>query len=151
MSIQRADYYEIAPKAMSGMNRLGNAIDEGTIDTKLRRLVEIRVSQINGCAYCCDTHSEQAREAGETQQRLDVLAAWHHANFFTEREQAALLWAEELTRIEQSSTSDDLYQQVSAHFTEQELVDLTVIINTMNAWNRYAIAFRSMTEVREAV
>jgi len=148
MSIERADYYSLAPKAMNGMNRLGTAIEESTIDTKLRRLVEIRVSQINGCAYCCDTHSEQAREAGETQQRLDVLAAWQHANFFDEREKAALTWTEELTRIEQSETSDELYRYVSQHFSEQELVDLTVIINTMNAWNRYAIAFGSMTEVR---
>ena len=106
--------------------------------------------KLTGCAYCCDTHSEQARAAGETQQRLDVLAAWQHAGFFNEREQAALLWAEEVTRIADTGIPDELYQQVSGHFTKQELVDLTVIINTMNAWNRYAVAFRSMTELRTA-
>lgn len=148
MSIQRANYYDLAPKAMSSMNRFGDYIDKSSIDPKLRRLVELRVSQINGCAYCCDTHSEQARELGETQQRLDTLPTWQHAPFFTEQECAALRWAEELTRIEVSGIPDQLYEQVSAHFNEQEIVDLTVIINTMNSWNRYAVAFRSTTELR---
>ncbi len=118
-------------------------------DARLRALIEIRVSQINGCAYCLDMHATEARHLGETQQRLDCLAAWREAPFFTERECAALAWAEAVTRVSETHVPDDVHAAVQPHFTEKELVDLTAAIGMINLWNRMSVAFRSTPKERK--
>ncbi|MCC7286207.1 MAG: carboxymuconolactone decarboxylase family protein, partial [Burkholderiaceae bacterium] len=106
-------------------------------------LVKMRVSQINGCAYCLDMHSKDARAAGETEQRLHVLAAWREAPFYSERERAALAWAEALTLVAKRGVPDALYEQVREQFSEKALVELTLAVIAINGWNRLAIGFRS--------
>jgi len=113
-----------------------------SIDPKLRALVELRVSQINGCAFCVDMHSTQARAEGETQQRLDCLVAWRESPFYTDRERAAFAWAEAVTRIAETHAPDEAYTPLLEHFSEKEIVDLTLIISVMNTWNRLAISLR---------
>ena len=106
------------------------------------------MSQINGCGYCVDMHSTQARSHGETQQRLDLLPVWWECDFFTPAEQAALRWAEALTDIAHSHAPDELYAALTPHYSEQQIVDLTLIVSTMNAWNRIAIAHHHHPAVR---
>jgi len=146
----RIDHRQVAPgaiKALSGLNAYHER--EGAIEPKLRYLIELRVSQINGCAFCVDKHSQEAREVGETQQRLDCLPAWREVLFFDDRERAALDWAEAVTLIAQSHVPDDVYEQARQHFSEKELVDLTMIVVDMNAWNRLAISFRKAPAPRQ--
>ena len=112
------------------------------MDPKLFELVKIRASQLNGCAYCLDMHTKDARLAGETEQRLYALSAWHETPFFTPRERAALEYTEAVTRIGDTHVPDDLYARVSALFDEDEMVALTFAVVVINAWNRLAISFR---------
>ena len=140
----RINYFEQNPRAMNGFEALGKHLN--AIDDKLRALVELRVSQINGCVYCLDLHARQAREAGEFQQRLDCLAAWREYTLFDEREKAAFAWAEAITHISQTHAPDHLYEQLQDHFSEAEIVDLTAIIAFMNTWNRLSISFRDQPE-----
>ena len=123
---------------------LSKQLRAGTLEARLRELVQMRVSQINGCAYCMDMHGKDARTAGETEQRLYVLPAWREASFYSERERAALAWAEALTRLtaRDQSVPDELYEQARAQFDEKELVDLTLVVTLINAWNRINIAAR---------
>lgn len=116
----RIDHRQVAPGAIKALNGL-NAYHEreGAIESKLRYLIELRVSQINGCAFCVDKHSEEAREVGETQQRLDCLPVWREVLFFDDRERAALDWAEAVTLIAQSHVPDDVYEQARQHFAEK--------------------------------
>jgi len=140
----RLDYIKAAPgvyKAMSGLEAY-NA--ESGLEPSLIELVKMRASQINGCAYCLDMHSLDARAQGETEQRLYTLSAWSETPFFSERERAALLWTEKLTLISLDHVPDEVYEQVSQHFTEEELVNLSLVIATINAWNRFAISFRAV-------
>ena len=116
---------------------------EKTIERPLIELINIRVSQMNGCAYCIDMHTKDARRAGETEQRIYALNAWAETPFFTDRERAALEWAEAITTIGNNLVPDDLYTRVSEHFTEEELVALTGVIAVINSWNRLAITFRA--------
>jgi AhpD family alkylhydroperoxidase len=106
--------------------------------------MKIRASQINGCAFCLDMHSKDARVAGETEQRLYALSAWRETPFFSERERAALAWTETVTRISENHVSDEAYESVRQHFSEKELVDLTLAIVAINGWNRLAISFRTV-------
>jgi AhpD family alkylhydroperoxidase len=115
---------------------------------KLRALIDLRVSQINGCAFCLDMHANEARHAGESQQRLDCLAAWRETSFFTDRERAALAWAESLTLIAETHAPDDVYAEVKKHFPDKELVDLTTAIGMINLWNRLGIGFRGEPKLR---
>jgi AhpD family alkylhydroperoxidase len=115
---------------------------EKRIERPLFELVKIRASQINGCAYCLDMHTKDARLAGETEQRIYALSAWRETPFFTDRERAALEWTEALTRIADTHAPDDVYQRVSEHFDESELVTLTFAIVVINSWNRLAMSFR---------
>jgi AhpD family alkylhydroperoxidase len=103
----------------------------------------MRASQLNDCAYCLDMHSQDARAAGETEQRLYVLSAWHETPFFSERERAALAWTEALTLIAENDVSDELYEIAREHFDEKELTDLSLAIIAINSWNRLSIAFRT--------
>lgn len=121
---------------------LGKQLDAGTLEPALRNLVLMRVSQINGCAYCLDMHSKDARADGESEQRLYVLPAWREAPFYSERERAALAWAEALTRLDEQDQSapDALYEQARAQFDAKELVELTLLVTLINSWNRLNIA-----------
>src|SRR5215204_3919511 len=112
------------------------------MDPKLFELIKIRASQLNGCAYCIDMHTKDARLAGETEQRLYALSAWHEAPFFTSRERAALEYTEAVTRVGDTHVPDDVYARVSALFDEDEMVALTFAVIVINAWNRLAISFR---------
>jgi len=125
------------------MYGLEKYLAESSIEKPLRELIKVRASQINGCAYCIDMHWKDARAGGETEQRLYGLVAWREAPYYTERERAALAWTEELTLIAEHHVSDKLYEQTRRQFGEQELVDLTLAVVTINAWNRIAISFRS--------
>jgi len=137
----RIDYTKAAPEAYRAMLGLEKYIHDCGLENSLLELVKMRVSQINGCAFCLDMHSKETRATGETEQRLYVLSAWREAPFYTERERAALAWAEALTLISKSHVSDDVYNQVRQHFREKELVNLTLAITTINSWNRWAIGF----------
>jgi len=119
-----------------------------SLDPKLKALMEVRVSQMNGCAFCLDMHAAEARRAGETQQRLDCLAGWRDYPFFTERERAALAWAEAVTDISVTHAPDEVYQRLAAEMSEQEIVDLTVGVAAINAWNRLMIATRKVPAKR---
>ncbi len=128
-------------QAVQPMLALSKNIKSGTLEPALIELVLMRVSQINGCAYCLDMHSKDARAAGETEQRLYVLAGWREAPFYSERERAAFAWAEALTRlVPGDSVPDALYEEVSRQFNEKELVDLTLLVTNINAWNRINLA-----------
>lgn len=144
----RLDYFKAAPAAMKAMLALETASRQQSIPAALRQLVKVRVSQINGCAYCLDMHAPEAREAGVSQQKLDVLAAWRESPAFDARERAALGWAEALTRIETSCAPQQDYDELAAQFSEAERVDLTLIINAINSWNRFAVGFRSQHPAR---
>lgn len=141
---ERLDYVSINARAIASMAKA----DMSTIDPKFRALIELRVSQINGCVYCVDLHTREARSAGETQQRLDCLVVWRESQIFKAQERAALAWAEALTRVSEAGTPHPLYEAVLAHFTPEEVVDLTLIIAQMNAWNRLAIGFAHKPETQ---
>ena len=117
---------------------------KSTIEKPLLHLIKYRVSQINGCAFCIDMHTKDARARGETEQRLYALNAWRETPFFTDRERAALAWTESLTLISKTNVPDDVYAEASQHFTEVELVNLTMAVIAINGWNRLAISFRSV-------
>jgi AhpD family alkylhydroperoxidase len=139
----RIDYTKVGSGALRAMYGLEKYLAESSIEKPLRELIKVRASQINGCAYCIDMHWKDARAGGETEQRLYGLVAWREAPYYTERERAALAWTEELTLIAEHHVSDKLYEQARRQFSEQELVDLTLAVVTINAWNRIAISFRS--------
>jgi AhpD family alkylhydroperoxidase len=139
----RIDYTKVGSGALRAMYGLEKYLAESSIEKPLRELIKLRASQINGCAYCIDMHWKDARAAGESEQRLYGLAAWREAPYYSERERAALAWTEELTLIAEHHVSDELYEQMRRQFSEQELVDLTLAVVTINAWNRIAISFRS--------
>jgi len=118
--------------------------DGGRLESALVQLVLMRVSQINGCAFCLDMHSKDARAAGETEQRLYLLPAWRETTLYSEREQVALAWAEELTELAHGAVSDALYERAKLVFNEDALVDLTLLVVTINSWNRINIAARTV-------
>lgn len=138
---KRLKYHEASPTATKALIDLEIYIKKCGLETSLYELVKMRASQINGCAYCIDMHSKDARKAGETEQRLYALSAWHEAPFFTERERAALAWTEAMTLIASHQVTDEVYANALKHFTEKELVDLSMVIIAINSWNRLAIAF----------
>ena len=138
----RLDYGKAAPGAVQAMYKVEKYVMDSGLEHSLLELIKTRVSQINGCAYCIDMHTKDARAAGETEQRLYGLSAWHEAPFYTDRERAALEWAEVVTLIAETHASDDDYDAVREHFSEEELVKLTMAIIAINGWNRLAISFR---------
>lgn len=140
---QRIDYAKIVPDGLAAMLGLERYIHGTDIEPELIELVKTRASQINGCAYCLDMHTKDARARGETEQRLYTLTAWRETPFFSERERAALAWTEAVTLISQHEITDALYDEARRHFSEKELVDLTLAIVTINGWNRLAITFRT--------
>ena len=123
---------------------LGQYLRSSGLEEKLLHLLEFRVSQINGCAYCLDMHSKDLRAAGESEQRLYLLDAWRESPFYTERERAALAWAEAVTLVADNHVPDDVYEQARTQFTEAELVNLTLAVVAINGWNRLSISFRNV-------
>jgi AhpD family alkylhydroperoxidase len=138
----RIDYPTVAPEVYKALNGAHAALHRTGFDKKLIDLVFQRISQINGCAYCVDVHGRDLRAAGETPERLDSIAAWHESPYFTDREKAALAWAESLTHVAVTHAPDDVYENVRRHFSEVETANLTYAIALMNAFNRVAIGFR---------
>lgn len=139
----RINSAQVAPGAFEAMLGLEKYIHSASIEPGLIHLLKLRVSQINGCAYCIDMHWKDLRALGESEQRLYGLDAWHESPYYTERERAALEWIDSLTLVTQGHVPDELFERARKHFSEQELVDLTMVGVTINAWNRLAIAFRS--------
>ncbi len=144
----RMNFYQAAPETVNALMALENQIKSSGLEQSLIELVKTRASQINGCAYCINMHTQDARKHGETEQRLYLLDAWREAPVYTERERAALAWTDAVTRIAQTHAPDDLYAEVRAQFSEAETVNLTMLIATINAWNRLAISFRSVPPVK---
>jgi len=137
----RINPYTAAPKMVQAMLAFSNAVTEAGLEKPLLELVKIRTSQINGCANCLNMHTYEARQAGETEQRLGVLAAWHDAPCFTDRERAALAWTEHLTLVAEKRAPADIYAMLDAQFGKEEQVQLTMMINVINNWNRLAVGF----------
>ncbi len=140
----RMNYFKSAPETMQAMVALDEATMNLSLPPDLRELIKVRVSQINGCAYCLNIHTPEARKYGVSQQKLDVLAAWRESPIFDTRERAALRWADSLTRIEATGVADADYEELAAAFDERERAELTLVVNATNAWNRFAIGFRSV-------
>ena len=139
----RLNFAQASPGAYKAMAALQAHVERCGLESSLLELVKFRASQINGCAYCLDMHSKDARAAGETEQRLYTLPAWRETPFYSERERAALAWTEALTLIADTHAPDDVYAAARTQFSEAELVDLTAAIVAINGWNRLAIGFRS--------
>ena len=145
---QRLAYQSASPEAFKAMLQLEHAVHTFGLDEALLELVKSRASQINGCAWCLEMHTKDARAKGETEQRLYLLPAWRDAHCYTDKERAALAWTEEVTRVATAQdVSEATYQEARRHFSEKELVDLTLAIIAINGWNRFNIAFR--TTVRD--
>jgi AhpD family alkylhydroperoxidase len=139
----RLDPASVSPGAYHAMLGLERYIHESSIEPKLAHLLKMRASQINGCAYCLDMHSKDARALGETEQRLYGLDAWRESPYYTDRERAALEWVEALTLVAEGHVSDEVYARAREVFSERELVDLSMIAVAINGWNRLSIAFRT--------
>ncbi len=140
----RLDYKRVSPGVSRAMKQLSDYLDQCGLEDSLQELVKIRASQMNGCAQCLDMHTKDARANGESEQRLYLIGAWREAPFYTERERAALEWTEAITRIDQGRVSDEVYESVRKHFSEKELVDLTLAVVAINGYNRLNIAFRTV-------
>jgi len=139
----RLNYAHAFPEGVHAMIQLERTVSASGLEDSLLQLVKTRASQMNGCAYCIDMHTKDARAGGETEQRLYALSAWREGPFFTPRERAALEWTEALTNIQQGHAPDEVYEAVRKEFDEKELVRLTFAITQINAWNRLAIGFRA--------
>jgi len=139
----RFDYETVAPAANEAMRGVERYVRASGLERSLIELVKIRASQLNGCAFCLDMHTKDARAAGESEQRIHVLSAWRDAPFYSERERAALAWTEALTRLAPDGVPDELYEIARKVFNEVELVNLTMAVVAINGWNRLSVAFRS--------
>lgn len=139
---QRLRYGKAFPEGLHALFELGKVINAGGLEPALIELVKTLASQLNGCAYCIDMHTKDARAAGESEQRLYALSAWRETSFYSARERAALAWTEAITNIQAGHAPDDVYEEVRKEFSEAELVRLTMAITQINTWNRISIAFR---------
>lgn len=140
---QRLDYVKAFPEGIHAIRVVEKAVRNSGLEPSLLELVKTRASQLNGCAYCIDMHTKDARAAGETEQRLYALSAWRETPFFTPRERAALAWTEAVTNIQQGHITDALYTEACSQFSEAELVRLTLAVTQINTWNRIAISFQA--------
>lgn len=149
---QRIAYTSVAPEATRFLSQAGHYLRTSTtLEPTLLHLVFLRASQMNGCAFCIAMHWREAKEDGISDDRLHGLAAWREAPWYSDRERAALAWTEAVTDVMHSRIPDDVYVEARSSFSERELVDLTLAVNTINSWNRFAIAFRTPPESAEAV
>ncbi|NCQ11314.1 MAG: carboxymuconolactone decarboxylase family protein, partial [Bacteroidetes bacterium] len=137
----RLNYAKVSPEALKAMLELEKYVATSGLESSLYELVKIRISQINKCAYCLDMHTKIARKDGESEQRIYMLNSWQETSFYTDRERAALKWAESLTLISEKEITDALYQSVLLHFNEKEMVALSMVIVTINSWNRLSVGF----------
>jgi AhpD family alkylhydroperoxidase len=140
----RLDYAKLAPKVIEAMHAVEQYVRTSGLEPSLLELVKLRASQINGCAYCVDMHTKDARANGETEQRLYAVAVWKEAPFFTERERAALAWTEAITLVSRDQAPDEVYEEARRQFDERKLVDLTMAVIAINGWNRLAVSFRAL-------
>ncbi len=140
----RFDPTKAAPEVYRAMLALESVVRSSGLERDLLDLVRLRASQINGCAYCIDMHSKDLRAQGESEQRLYELDAWRETPFYSERERAALEWTEAVTLVSQTHVPEEVYERVRAHFSEPELVNLTLAVVAINSWNRLAISFRQV-------
>ncbi|HEY1801141.1 MAG TPA: carboxymuconolactone decarboxylase family protein [Terriglobales bacterium] len=138
----RIEYSSASPEALKAMYGLVTFLKHSGIEKKLLHLIDLRVSQINGCAYCLDMHWKDLKVEGESDQRLYSLDAWRETPFYTDRERAALAWAEAVTLVSETHVPDEVYEEARKYFSEKELVDLTMGVVTINSWNRLSISFR---------
>jgi len=138
----RIDYQNASPAATKAMLQLQAAVNHSGLEGSILELVKLRASQINGCAYCIDMHSKDAKALGESDERLHLLAAWREAPYYTPRERAALLWTESLTLVAERGVPDEVFEEVRPHFNDAELTNLTLAVVAINGWNRIAIGFR---------
>lgn len=140
----RLDFLQANPDAVKAVAGLDARVARSGLERSLVELVRLRASQLNGCAYCIDVHSAEARAAGESPRRLATVAVWRETPFFTDRERAALAWAEAVTLVAQTHVPDDVWAMAHAQFAPSELVDLTLLAGAINVWNRFAVAFRKL-------
>lgn len=140
----RIKYAQAAPEGYRAMRNLEDYVQSSGLEPGLLDLVKLRASQINGCAYCIDMHTKDARARGETEQRLYAQSAWEETPFYTERERAALAWTEAVTKVFDGHVPDAAYEMARKQFSEKELVNLTLAIVAINGWNRLAISFRTV-------
>jgi AhpD family alkylhydroperoxidase len=145
----RIEYAQVVPDAIEALRALEKYVRTCGIEPKALELIKIRASQINGCAYCLDMHTKDARARGETEQRIYALNAWRETPFFTEKERTALAWAEAVTQVSASQVSDEVYEIARQCFDEKELANITIAITAINGWNRLAVSFRSVPGVYE--
>jgi AhpD family alkylhydroperoxidase len=138
----RLDHRTVLPEAIAAMSGLEQVVESSSIEPRLRELVRLRASQLNGCAYCVDMHTKDARAIGEDEQRLHLVAVWREAPFFTPRERAALAWTEAVTMLPETGVPDEAYEALAKEFDPAEQVALTLAIVAINGWNRLAVAFR---------
>jgi AhpD family alkylhydroperoxidase len=143
----RLNLHAVAPEALQPMLALEQSVRDSGLEHGLVELVKIRASQVNGCAYCLHMHAADARRAGESDERLDVLAGWRESPLYSPRERAALAWTEALTLLAQTHAPDEDYDGLRAHFTDEEKVKLSMLIVAINGWNRLAVGFRSVHPV----
>ena len=145
----RIEYAQVVPDAIEALRALEKYVRTCGLEPKALELIKIRASQTNGCAYCLDMHTKDARARGETEQRIYALNAWRETPFFTEKERAALAWAEAVTQVSASQVSDEVYEIARQCFDEKELANITIAITAINGWNRLAVSFRSVPGVYE--
>lgn len=138
----RIDFYRLSPDGYKAMLGLEQYLSKSKVEKKLLHLIKLRVSQMNGCAFCLDMHWKDLQMEGETEQRMYSLDAWRETPYYADRERAALAWAEAVTHITEGHAPDELFEEARQHFSEQELADLTLAVATINSWNRISIAFR---------
>jgi AhpD family alkylhydroperoxidase len=144
----RLNAFQVAPETMKALGALETHVQDTGLEKSLVELVKTRASQINGCAFCINMHTQDARKQGETEQRLYLLNAWRESPVYTDRERAALAWTEAVTLVAQTHVPDDVYNEVRSQFSEEETVNLTMLVATINAWNRISVSFRALPTVK---
>jgi AhpD family alkylhydroperoxidase len=147
----RLNFYQASPEPIKALTALESAVQSSGLEQSLIELVKIRASEINRCAFCIDMHTKDARKRGETEQRIYLLSAWRESPLYTDRERAALGWTEAVTLISETHAPDDVYAELRKHFSDAETVNLTMLVATINAWNRLAISFRAVPPARAKV
>ena len=146
----RLDYENLIPDGYRALSQVSASVKRCGLESGLLHLIDLRVSQINGCAYCVDLYSADALREGDTEQRVHNVVVWHESPFYSDRERAAFAWAEAVTLVSQTHVPDEAYTEARRQFSEKELSDLTLAIATMNAWNRMAISFRKLPAEQKA-
>jgi AhpD family alkylhydroperoxidase len=148
---RRLNYVKASPATYQALLALQAVVDESGLEKPLLELIKIRASQINKCAFCLHMHTRDGRKAGETEERIYLIDAWRESPLYTDRERAALAWTEALTLLPQTGAPDDVYAQVTAQFSEPEIVNLTLAISAINAWNRFGVGFRLVHPVKPKI